>query len=349
MRGKKNKDSKKYQRTCLKEDFHEYLLYQMSRVCYTKTVELDVVTIGETTIDAFLITRTIGSHIDSHEKGEFCFRHGDKIPVEEYKIHFGGNSSNVSVALSKLSLKSGIVTEIGDDDFSQKILANLKNAGVDTSFVLKGKGKSSFSVIISFQGERTIFSHHSPREHKFSLENLDTKWIYLTSLGEEWREPYKRVLSWALEKNAKIVFNPGQPQIDSGLSEIKEIIENSYILFLNKEESEKILNIKDESIEHLLVELRKLGPKIAVITDGNKGSYAMDENGKTYFSEPAKTQITERTGAGDSYSSGFLGAMVLGKSIEEAMRWGTKNAGSVIQKVGAQEGLLSRQELESNF
>ena len=54
----------------------------------------------------------------------------------------------------------------------------------------------------------------------------------------------------------------------------------------------------------------------------------------------------ERTGAGDSFASTFISALTLGKTPSEAITWAPINSMSVVQKVGAQEGLLTRDELE---
>jgi len=54
----------------------------------------------------------------------------------------------------------------------------------------------------------------------------------------------------------------------------------------------------------------------------------------------------ERTGAGDSYASTFTSALALGKDLNEALRWAMVNPTSVVQHIGAQEGLLDRAELE---
>lgn len=54
----------------------------------------------------------------------------------------------------------------------------------------------------------------------------------------------------------------------------------------------------------------------------------------------------ERTGAGDAFASTFSAAIALGKSVEDALKWGSVNSMNVCQKVGAQAGLLSRSEIE---
>ena len=84
---------------------------------------------------------------------------------------------------------------------------------------------------------------------------------------------------------------------------------------------------------------------MVVITDSVKGSYAFDVT-SLYFQEVLHVPIIEMTGCGDSYSTGFMSALQLGKNIPEAMKWGTVNAASVLQKIGAREGLLQRKDIE---
>ena len=54
----------------------------------------------------------------------------------------------------------------------------------------------------------------------------------------------------------------------------------------------------------------------------------------------------ERTGAGDAFSSTFVVALALGLDIPSALRWAPINSMSVVQYVGAREGLLTREKLE---
>ena len=58
------------------------------------------------------------------------------------------------------------------------------------------------------------------------------------------------------------------------------------------------------------------------------------------------SKVVERTGAGDAFGSGVLGALIHGKSIVDAMQWGNANSTSVVQYIGAREGLLERPAIE---
>ena len=54
----------------------------------------------------------------------------------------------------------------------------------------------------------------------------------------------------------------------------------------------------------------------------------------------------DRTGAGDAFASTFTCALALGKSVPEVLTWAPINSMSVVQFVGAREGLLTREKLE---
>jgi ribokinase len=60
---------------------------------------------------------------------------------------------------------------------------------------------------------------------------------------------------------------------------------------------------------------------------------------------PDPAPPVDRTGAGDSFASTFVAAIIKGQSIDEALRWAPINSMNVVQKVGAQAGLLSTKAL----
>ncbi len=315
----------------------------------------DVIAVGNATVDVFLSIDDENKHIRLDEKTkEICLKHGDKIPIDRIQFSIGGNAANVSIGLSRLSLKTAIVAEIGQDEFSEKITNTLDKEGVDNNLVIKSAGETSpFSAIVSYKKERTIFSENSEMEHDFSFKDYETDWIYLTSLSKKWKSTYEKTLEFAKKTGAKIVFNPGVPQVDAGENHISKILENTQILIVNKEEAARILDKKipteKEEIITLLKELKAQGPKISVITDGNNGSYSIDEN-EQYFYQPIKDAlVVEKTGAGDAFSAAFLAAIINSKSVKEALFWGTINAASVVGKVGSQNKLLNKEEIEKEL
>lgn len=313
----------------------------------------NVITVGESTIDAYmsLAHANADAHLDN-ETGGLCFKFGEKIDVERYDFTIGGNATNVAVGLSRLGLKASLCAEIGDDEFSLKIRNTLATEHIERVLVTQVKGQSNFSVIINFKGDRTLFIENVDREHDFHFEDVSADIVYMTSLGNEWRKPYRTVLEFVRKSKAKIAFNPGSRQLRAGKDIVHEVLRNTHMLFLNKEETEYLLHEtempqhEEAYVKELMMDVKKLGPEIVIVTDGKKGSYAMDGSGKFYVHGIHEGEVVERTGAGDAYTSGFIAAIHSGLSIPKAMDWGAWNATAVVSKIGAQAGLLTKSKME---
>jgi sugar/nucleoside kinase (ribokinase family) len=172
--------------------------------------------------------------------------------------------------------------------------------------------------------------------------------MYLSSLGENSLEYHKEISSYLKEnKDIKLAFQPGTFQIKLGVGKLKDIYSRTEVFICNVEEAQRILHTDSRDIKYLLAEIHANGPKIALITDGPRGAYMLDGD-HFYFMPPYPDpkDPLERTGCGDAFSSTFIAALMLGKTPLEALTWAPVNPMSVIQYVGAQEGLLDRNNIE---
>lgn len=311
----------------------------------------DVLCVGSAKIDIFLSIPNDSPYVHlNRETNSLSVTYGQKIPAANCSVMLGGNACNVAVGLSKLQMKTAVMAEMGKDEFSQKIINGLKSENVNTDFLIQTpNSSSSFSVILSFQKERTIFGQHSKREHNFSYESVSTRLIYLTSLGFEWKNAYLKTLEFVKKTATPLVFNPGTPQLNCGVDSIRNILSITDILFVNREEGEILASTKEKNIENLMLKIKQLGPKTIVITDGENGSYVMDYKNE-FFSQPiVPTSIVEKTGTGDAYASGFLAAFLSNLPIQTAMKWGTLNASGTMSAIGAQNGLLSKKTMQEKI
>ena len=308
---------------------------------------LDLITIGDSTLDTFLILdeKSDASKL-TKDKKLVCFNYAQKIPITNTAQSVGGNAANVAVGTKKLGHTSAIVTELDDDINGHIIKSELEESKVSTKMVkIIRNEETRYSIVLNYKSERTILSYHAKRN--YILPKLpQTKWIYYTSLGKTF-EKVQTKLEGHLKKNPniKLAMNPGSYQFSKGLSKIKKILPHADILFVNKEEAIKLVG-KKKSIKGLFSSLHKMGAKEVIITDSTNGSYASNGVEKLFMRTYAIPALA-RTGAGDAYTSGYLSATMYGKSMSEAMQWGTANAGGVIQAFGAQKGLLSKAKLEN--
>jgi len=85
------------------------------------------------------------------------------------------------------------------------------------------------------------------------------------------------------------------------------------------------------------------------MSKGPRGVEVSD--GKTrYLAGVPESPIVDRTGAGDSFGSGFVSGYILAGDVSEeekikyAIQLGTANATSVVQYFGAKKGVLKKDE-----
>ncbi|HYC83007.1 MAG TPA: carbohydrate kinase family protein [Candidatus Paceibacterota bacterium] len=311
--------------------------------------KFDFIAIGDITTDAFI--RLKEAHVTckvNKEDCEICMKFGDKLPYESVTIVDAvGNSPNAAVSASRLGLKAALITNVGDDQAGADAIKHIANDGIDTRFIASHPGKkTNYHYVLWYGDERTILIKHETFDYK--LPDIGSpSWIYLSSLGDN-SLPFHQELGKYLQSHPeiKLAFQPGTFQIKLGAEQLKDIYARTEIFFCNVEEAKRILGTENE-IKSLLDGIRSLGPKIAVISDGPRGAYASDGNGYWFMPiYPDPKPPVDRTGAGDSFSSTFTSAIALGKTIPEALAWGPINSMSVVQYVGAQEGLLKREKLE---
>lgn len=311
---------------------------------------LDLLSVGDANLDSFIVPSESEALCNINTKEcLIAFSYADKIPVKNLEFAIGGNAANNSVGTSRLGVKTASVLTIGDDSTAIQIIERLKSEGVDTTYIIQQPATlSNFNVVVTYTGERTIFTYHTPRSYEFPTQLPKSPWMYLTSLGESYRPFYTHISEWLVKNpETKLAFNPGSWQLADGVKGIGNILKLSHIIFVNKQEAERLTGYeaKDGVTKELLVALSGLGPKISVITDGGNGAYVFDGN-KFLHCGIMPMDAYERTGAGDAFGSGFLSATIKGKTMEEALIWGTVNSASVIGYTGAQRGLLKEDEMD---
>ncbi len=278
--------------------------------------KFDIVCLGDATLDLFFFINDATVSCDlNNENCELTLKYAEKIVVEKFAKSLGGNAANVAVGLSRLGLKTALITAFGNDEDGAFVKRKLMEENVDIlNSVTPETRRSNTSSIIVFKGERTILTYHDGINDP-NIKVSQSRWYYLTEIFFDLN---------LLPLDAKIAFNPGVREIKKGKDFLQPIFDRTEILFVNKEEYEEIGQTKIKTI---------------VVTNGSNGAKVY-ENGNEYFQEALTGEIVETTGAGDAFASGFLAARFYGKTIEEQMLWGAKNSASVISKVGAIDGLL---------
>lgn len=312
--------------------------------------QLDFLAIGDITTDAFirLIDAQVHCKVDT-DACELCVRFADKIPYESFtEVHAVGNSPNASVCVARLGLFAGLVSNLGDDINGDACLETLKKEKVDAKLVTAHKNaKTNYHFVLWYGAERTILVKHETYPYTFP-DFAPPRWLYLSSIGNG-TEKYHDEIAAYLAKNpeVKFAFQPGTFQIALGTEKLCSLYARAEVLVCNKEEAQRVLMGDFAGFAEALSGLHALGPKLVCITDGPAGAYFSD-GVNNYFMPPYPNPKppVERTGAGDAFAATFVSMLALGKTSLEALRLAPINSAYVVQDIGAQRGLLSREALE---
>ncbi len=313
---------------------------------------IEVLAIGDTVIDEFIRLKDARVNCDLHDEHcMLCVRFGDKVPFDfSVKVPAVGNSANAAVAAARLGLRTAIRVHVGEDDNGTLCIETFEREGVDTSLILREAGKkTNYHFVLWYESERTILIKHEAYAYAMPALAAPPQWIYLSSLGEG-TVPYQKSIAAYVAANpsVKMAFQPGTFQIKEGVESLHELYAHAEIVFCNKQEAQTILKTQEGDVKVLLSAMRALGPRIAVITDGREGSYAMDRDGNAWHVPmyPDQKPPLERTGAGDATASTTVAYLIRGLGLDEAIMRGHINSANVVQEIGAQKGLLSHEQIE---
>lgn len=308
---------------------------------------LKTVSIGGATFDLFVACPH--SIIDERGgKSVFALPLGEKIPVDRIIGACGGGASNTSVGLSRLGCTAGFIGVVGDDQWGQALLKNLKDEGVSTDGVTIVENEtSSFSIIFNAEnGERVIVYDAGTNEHlhdvtfpRHVLEAAD--WVYLNHLHERSCAIQDDLVALLTAATApQLTWNPGGCQISMGMHHPlnRKMLAQSAVLLVNKEEAFAFTGAT--TIPEALRAFMDTGVRRACITDGKRGATATD--GKSMVACPnAPASAVDTTGAGDGFGTALTWAIATGLDLPTALRAASINAASVVSAIGAQPGLLT--------
>ncbi len=295
----------------------------------------------------------IGSiHIDFYVRLPKLPVPGETVLGYDFIMKPGGKGANQAVATARLGAHTYMVGRIGNDIFAEKLLDNFAKNGVDTKYVSIDKTThtgTAFILLDKKTGENMIAvapgadAHVSKEDVEKAIPAIKESEIILLQL----EIPVDTVI-YAIKKASKlgrkVILNPAPATI---LPE--EIFRHIYVITPNRVEAELLTGVKVKNIEDAIKAGKLLvnkGVKYAIITMGDKGSVIVSKDIAKHI--PAyKVEIIDTTGAGDAFNGALAVFLAEGYDIVEACKRANAAAAIQITKLGAQEGLPTRKELES--
>ena len=311
-----------------------------------------VLCIGDIFSDVFIKLNESEAHVSSDADGKkwLSVPFGSKPPYDEAEtVTSVGPSPNAAVSCARLGLRVGLMSWLGDDKVSKDSLTYLSQEKIDTAPTVLQKGaNSSVYYVLRYGADRTILVKNESYNYNWKTPKTKPDWVYLSLLSpESWT--FHQQLSDYLDENKDIrfAFQPGTFHFKWGAKKLQKLYKCSYIVVMNREEAVDVTGKSYDSLHDLATGLHSLGPKVVVITDGPNGSYASYDGRLIQIPNyPDPAPPLDRTGAGDAFASTIVAALAMGHPIDEALTWAPINSMSVVQKLGAQAGLLNQSEIK---
>jgi len=261
----------------------------------------------------------------------------------------GGTAANVAANIAKLGISSAFIGCVGDDPYGQYTVDEFKKVGVDTSGIIFESGSYTGIVlgIITGDGERTFIACARGAAHTLLSREIVKNIRYhqgqivhasgVCLVESPSREGLLAALESAHKNGNQVYFDPNLRLEGSRFT--KELydaqwqaIRFSDVVLIGEEEIK--LMCEDRSLADGADILRKEGPKLIVVKQGDKGAVAFNDQGKI-ISPAFKVPVLSMAGAGDSFDAGFISARIRGANLQDAMIYANAVAAIKVTRQGA--------------
>lgn len=272
---------------------------------------------------------------------------GETIQGEELRIIPGGKGANQAVAAARLGTQVAMIGRVGNDSFGPTLIQNLQQNHVNTDHVHGNPSATGTAVIVvDASGQNTIVlspgaNRHVSTEDVDALEFQDVKVLLL-----QFEIPLETVIhaaKKARQNRIRVILNPAPArQIpDSLLADVG-------ILAPNESELQILTGLPVTDIDSAKSAAQKLlakGVQTVIVTLGENGSLLITAKKAEHI--PAfKVDAVDTTAAGDAFIGGLAAALLKGKSLTEAARYGNASGALAATKFGAQPSLPTAVEVE---
>lgn len=300
--------------------------------------------LGAASQDVFISGRGIRARIDPETNEYFeSFKLGSKLNVDQITFSTGGGATNAAVTFARQGLTSSFIGKLGHDIAAEAVIHALDKENVRSDNIIydPNLGTQYSTILLAETGERTILIYRGAAQMHRSVdyETIDYSqydWLYISSFAGA-MDALETLISQAKQQGVKIAFNPGDGELKQ-INKLKPLLEDIDILIVNKEEAALI--VEGTELEELVRHLHHYA-KAVIVSDGPNGVVASDSKTIVRAGMYEDVPVIDRTGAGDAFGSGFLSQWSQGKSLKESIVFASANSTSVVERIGAKEGILS--------
>ena len=261
-----------------------------------------------------------------------------KLKIEETMA--GGSVANSIVGLAQLKNKVGFIGKVSDDELGAKYEHGLRKESVEYFYSKKKEAVSTGTclILITPDSERTMVTFLGTAG-KINEDDIDVNAVKQSEIlfleGYLWDEGEPRkAFEKAISNANKVAMSLSDLFcVERHKTHFLDLVKNKLdITFANEQEIMSLISAK--KFEDV-IEFSKKIKKLIVITRGEKGALAIENENVVACEAKKNLKIVDLTGAGDLFAGGFLHGYINGKNLETSLRQGTEMSSKIIQKIGA--------------
>jgi ribokinase len=276
---------------------------------------------------------------------------GETVKGTAFNQFPGGKGANQAVAAAKMGGDVLILGAVGNDQFGNILLENMKSVGIDVGRVEVRDGVSTGIALIMVDAKgQNLISFFPGANGEIDKSLIDSSLgvvkgadAFLVQL-----ECPSKIIEYAIEMcsgcGVPVLLNPA-PAIP--ISE--GVLKKCTVVMPNETEAEIMTGIKvdnEENAREASEALLRKGCKNSIITLGERGAYFLGSRRKGKLIPAPKVHSIDTVAAGDVFAGAFAVYSITQNDMERAIEYANYAAALSTTRKGAQPSIPDIEEVE---
>ena len=274
---------------------------------------------------------------------------------------YAGDTMNMISMATKLGLKCGYITNVGNDPFKDYLLDEWKALNIDLECIqiIEGFNGVHFTVLQEDNNRQFVYYRKDSAASKLDVKSINENYLktakvfHTSSLTQCISDSAREAVSEFLHKSKSLGittsfdtnFRSNIWSATDAKTAIFDVIKFIDILSPSyPEEVNKVFEL-DTPVDMIKFGL-SAGCKLVIVKCGEEGAYIGNSN-RIIFAQPITPKgLLDTTGAGDSFLGGFFYSYIKDMNLEDNMRYAITSAGLKVSARGGIQSQPNKNEVE---
>ena len=281
--------------------------------------------------------------------------------ARQFELRWGGAECNFAIALSRLGLRAGWQSLLGDDELGRLILNGARGEGVDVSRVRLVAVRPTGLYLKQFVAGTTQIFYYRAGSAASTLgpDDLDpsylesARWLHLTgitpALSPSCRAAVERAVELASELGLTLSFDPNLRlklwTIEQARDVLIPLMQRCAVLLAGEEELLPLLGLasREETVRAVL----SWGRPTLALKLGAEGALVASQTERHAVPGLEVPTIVDTVGAGDGFDAGFVAGQLMGWDLRASAELGNAVGASAVGGRGDFEGYPTLAEAQA--